>query len=142
MKIDPLKAGIGAVLLTGGGWIALRLYQRSKLVGLLEKSAMVNQAMAGGVVAWTVEEKAAEVIAFTNTMTADQGYALVLAELRKLIPLDAGDMVDLTEDAKRLFLEQTGIDPDAVIKASGDAATKLTEATKGYAQAAYQWLVS
>lgn len=142
MKINPLYAGAGLVLVAGGGWVGLRLFQRSKLVGLLEGSAMVNQALTLKLVSWTVEEKAAEVITFTNTLTADQGYAMVLAELRKMIPADAGDMVDLTEDAKRLFMEKTGIDPDAVIAAGSDVSTQLFEATKGYAQAAYQWLVS
>lgn len=142
MKIDPLKAGVGAVLLAGGGWAGLRLYQRSKLVGLLQGSAMVNQALAFGIVPWSAEEKAAEIITFTNTITADQGYALVLVELRKMIPADAGDMLDLTEDAKRLFMEKTGIDPDAVIASGSDVASQLSEATKGYAQAAWQWLVS
>lgn len=142
MKINPLYAGAGALLLAGGGWAGLRLYQRSKLVDLLQNSSMVNQALTLKLVSWTVEEKAADVIGFTNTLTADQGYALVLADLRKLMPADPADLVDLTEDAKRLFMEQTGIDPDAVVAAGADLSSKLIETGKEYAMSAYKWVTT
>lgn len=142
MKLNALHVGAGATLVAGAGWVYWRLSQRSKLVELLNGSAMVNQALSFGIVPWSQEEKAAEIITLTNTLTADQGYALVLADLRRMIPANPDDMVDLTEDAKRLFLEKTGVDPDAVIDAGVDVTGKLLETGKSYVESAYKWMTT
>lgn len=117
--------GIGLVAAGASGWFYWRTAQRSKLAQLIQSSGSYQSAWSQGFVNWTPPEKAAEVVTFTNTIGADQAFALVLAELRLLVPSDPADLVNLTDDAKRLFEEKTGVNADAVIAAGSASAHSL-----------------
>jgi len=110
-----LAAGAGLLaLLSGGAWVWYRSSERAKLVEMLRASATVQRALDAQLVSWTPEDKAAEVVGYMNTTKSDEGFALVLTELQRLLPVEPGDVVDLSADVLRVVSEKTGVDLEAV----------------------------
>lgn len=117
----------GTVAVASASWLWYRYQQRAKLVELLTASPMVAQALAQLLVSWTVESKAASLVGYTNFVSADAAYVDVLAELRKLLPADPEEMLNLSDDAKRMFEEKTGINVDESVAAAKDSVTSVYE---------------
>lgn len=113
-SVSVLVGAAGLSVVSGGAWFYYRSSQRQKLTELLTKSSMVQQATEKQLVFWTPEEKAADLIGYTNLTSADEAYGIVLAELHKLLPEDPNDMLNLTDDAKRIFEEKTGVNVDQI----------------------------
>jgi hypothetical protein len=115
----------GVAVLSAGAWVALRLKTRAALKNLLEGSETVEVARTAGLITWTAAERAAETVGFLSAQSADAAYAEILAELRALLPVQPGDMVNLTDDAKRVFQEKTGVDPNVIIATGTSAADSV-----------------
>lgn len=124
----------GAVAVGVGAAIVWRLRERRKLAQLLSGSTMVAEARDLALIDWTPEEKAAEMLPLFSSASADHGYAEVLAEVHELIPEKAADLLSLTDDAKRVFEEKTGVNVDSTVAAAKVTAT--TAAVGGRAAAA------
>ena len=87
--IGWLELGAGAAILGAGGFALWRITQRNRLAEMLGDSALVAEARGLGLVTWTPEEKAADVIGWFSLRSAQQGYLVVLDEVRKLLPPEA-----------------------------------------------------
>lgn len=87
MKTEHMYAAGAAVTVVGAAsWYFYRSSQRAKLAALLAGSDRVTQAYAAGVIHWTPDSKASELIGFTNTLDAKTAFALVLSEINLLLP--------------------------------------------------------
>lgn len=77
-------AGAGA-----GAWVFARMRTQRKLAELLSASPVVFAAMSDGYVTWLPEEKAKKVARFDNAISAQAGFAQVMAEIRAVMPPEA-----------------------------------------------------
>lgn len=109
MRVENWHIAVGGAGIAVVGWIGYRLRQRSELANLLTQSTAVAQGHALGVISWTPQSKAAEMLPFTSTLGVDQAFAVVQQELRLLMPA-ISESPSLVEDAARVLSEKTGVD--------------------------------
>lgn len=116
--------GWGLILAGGGAaWAVSRIRARRKLTELLVASPVVMQALEGGYIDWLPEEKAAEVITYTNATNAQAAYTQVMAEVRAAMPQEAP--LQISSDIQRAVeqkLTEMGLDPEAIADAKSEAA--------------------
>jgi len=114
----------GLVVIGGGtAWAVSRMRVRRKLTELLVASPVVMTALKGGYIDWLPEDRAKEVITFTNATNAEVGYALILAEVRAVLP--AEKELQIGFDVQRAIeekLTEMGLDPETIEKAKNEAA--------------------
>jgi hypothetical protein len=124
--------GLGVLALGGGAWAVYRFKQRKKLEKELEDSPSVKLATELGLVKWTPKEKAAELIALSESKGPDAALAEVMVEVREVLATQGGEAEEgaLAElataasaagtKAKQYIEAQTGVDLDPYMTQARD----------------------
>lgn len=109
---DRVWTGLAVLVLGGGAWAVYRIQQRKKLEKELEDSPTVRMAADLGLLRWTPEEKAAELMPLLESKGVDAALLEAVTEVQTLLASQGLGEGSASTKAKQYIEAKTGVDLD------------------------------